>query len=287
MKKSAETMALTSKSDFVMRPVLLCILSLSGIATHAQVFMRTFENAASLSLGGAVSAYPGLSAGLSNEALAGFGEKAGVYLGSAIPYGISGWQTAQIQGFAKINDVSGAGLDVTYSGTEAYREQKWSLIYGRRLSDKFFFGGSADLLRVSAQEYGSATGVNVSIGMLANPLPGLWIGVRLRNPVRQSIGPDAPSTILRIGAAWKASNIFLLLAESEKMLERPVQIKAGMEYRPLESLYVRAGVRTGGTARAGFGIGIRFGKGLGLDAGSEWHPSLGITPALMFVWRKP
>ena len=71
------------------------------------------------------------------------------------------------------------------------------------------------------------------------------------------------------------------------MLERPVQIKAGMEYRPLESLYVRAGVRTGGTARAGFGIGIRFGKGLGLDAGSEWHPSLGITPALMFVWRKP
>jgi hypothetical protein len=252
----------------------------------AQVFMRVFDNAAALSLGGATVASPGLSAGLANEALPGFGEKRGVYLGSAIPYSISGWQTAQFQGFTKLGMYDGLGLDIAHSGVEAYQEQQFRLLYGRRLGQRFYLGGSAAFMRVSAQEYGSANGVTFGIGLLANVLPGFWLGARVQNPFQQKVGDYTAASSIRIGAAWQASAIFTLLSEVEKSLDRSAQIKAGIEYRPVEVLVVRTGVRTGGAARIGFGLGVRLKNGLALDVGSEWHPSLGITPAAMLVWRK-
>ncbi len=265
---------------------IFCFVFLQ-LPAWTQVFMRPFDNAAALSLGGAVVAYPGQGSGITNEAQAGFGEKTAFFLSSAIPYGISEWQTAQIQGTIKIDRNSGAGLDLAYSGIEAYREQRFSLFYGRRLGDKFYLGGSADLLHVTAREYGSANSMHFGIGVLSNPIPQLWLGARIRNPVSQKTGSEKPSSILVIGAAWKASPLLILLAETEKILERPVQIKAGVEYHPAEVLLIRAGMRTGGVARVGFGAGIRLKNGLGFDVGSEWHPSLGITPAAMIIWRKP
>lgn len=262
------------------------LFSLLPFPLSAQVFMRPFDNAASLSLGGAVVAYPGLGAGLTNEALPGLGEKAGIYLGSAIPYGIGGWQTAQFQGFAKLGTNDGLGLDVAHSGVEAYQEQRFRLMYGRRLGANFYLGGSADLMRVSAREYGSANGITFGIGMLARALPNLWFGARIQNPFQQKVGDYETASSLRIGASWKTSDILVLLAETEKTLDRPVQAKAGIEYRPVNVLVVRIGVRAGGTARVGFGAGVRLKNGLALDVGSEWHPSLGITPAAMVVWRK-
>lgn len=264
---------------------VICFL-LFASAVQAQVFMRAFDNAASLALGGATVAYPGLAAGLNNEALPAFGDQFGVYLGSAIPYGITDWQTAQFQGFAKPGKNDGFGLDIAQSGIEAYREQRFRLLYGRRLSGRFFLGGSAAFMRVSAQEYGSANGVTFGLGLMANVLPGLWLGARVHNPFQQKVGDYAAAASMRIGAAWQSSRILTLLAEVEKSLDRVAQIKAGVEYRPAEVLVVRAGVRTGNLARIGFGAGVRLKNGLALDAGSEWHPSLGMTPAAMVTWKK-
>lgn len=264
----------------------LCFL-LSTFSVDAQVFMKPFDNAAAISLGGAVIAYPGLAAGLSNEALSGFGGKAGVYLGSVIPHGISGWQVAQFQGHTRIDENSGVGLEAIHSGVELYREQRFRLMYARRLGNNFYLGGSGGLLRVSAQEYGSANGIAYGIGFLAGVSQNVWIGGNIQNPFPQKIGAEETSGVLRIGAAWKTSEILILMAETEKMLDRPAQIKAGMEYRPVNVLVIRAGLRTGSAARIGFGAGVRLKNGLALDAGSEWHPSLGITPAAMIVWQKP
>ena len=261
---------------FVFFPLLL----------SAQVFMRTFDNAAALSLGGATVAYAGLSNGLANEALSGFGGKSGVYLGSAIPYSISGWQTAQFQGFTKLGENDGIGLDINHSGIDVYREQQFRVLYGRRLSQRFYLGGSAAFMRVSAEEYGSANGMTFGVGMLANMLPDLWLGAQIYNPFQQKVGDYTAASSMRIGATWQVSGVLTLLSEVEKSLERIAQVKAGVEYHPIESLVVRTGVRAGGITRIGFGAGVQLKNGLALDVGSEWHPSLGITPAAMVVWRK-
>lgn len=106
------------------------------------------------------------------------------------------------------------------------------------------------------------------------------------NPFQQKIGTDNIPTVLRIGATWKPTDIFLIALETEKDLERPTQVKMGVEYHPSPLVVIRAGTRAGKVARMAFGIGFRLKNGISMDVGSEWHPTLGITPAAMVTWRK-
>lgn len=270
----------------MMRFLLLLFLLASSRASDAQVFMRSFDNAASMALGGAVVACPGVENGLGNEALPALGGKAGLYAGSALPYGISDWQVASFQGFARMGANDGVGIDFSHSGIEAYREQRLRLMYARRLGARFYLGGSAALMRVSALEYGSANGMTFGIGLLANVLPGFWLGARIHNPFQQKVGDYVAESSLRIGGAWRPSDLFILTTEFEKSLYRDNRIKAGVEYHPTEALLLRSGVRAGGgVASFGFGAGFRIKNGLAIDAGFEWHPSLGVTPAILFAWR--
>ncbi len=247
--------------------------------------MRPIDHAAALSLSGCAIAYPNPQIGLANDAIAGFGTKAGVFVGSAIPYSIGGWQTARVQGFIRTSANDGFGVDIAHSGIEAYTEQRFRFSYGRRLSTGLLLGGSADILRVSAQEYGSATGVTFNLSALANPLPDVWIGAQVQNPIQVEIAGAVVPTVLRIGAAWTASTTMTLLAETEKDLERPAQLKVGFDYRPVAGVVLRTGLRTE-PARLSFGGGLRIADGIEIDMGGEWHPTLGLTPAAMLIWRR-
>lgn len=247
--------------------------------------MRPFENAASLSLGSATVAYPDLSIGTTNEAQLGLPHQLGFLASSAIPYGISDWQSVQIQGFTNIGSNSGIGIDISHGGTEAYTEQRARLQYGRRLGQKFFLGASLDALRVAQQEYGSANTATFGIGVFAQALPKVWIGARVTNPLQQKLSDEILPTTLKIGASWQASKLFLLLFETEKIIDRAVQIKGGAEYRPVDLVVIRVGTRTN-PARISFGAGLRLKNGLKLDVSSEWHPILGVTPAAAISWSK-
>lgn len=270
-----------------MRFLYLIVISVSlPVFLGAQVFMRPFENAAAMGMGEATIALPGLSAGLANEAQLGLGERLGVWASSALPYGITGWQTAHFQAITGIGKYGGAGLGIDHSSTDAYAEQRFRLAYGRRLTDAFYLGGTADVLRASAKEYGSTTLATFGISVLARALPKVWLGAKIQNPFQQKIGEDLVPTVLRIGATWKPSNILLMSFETEKDLERKPMVKAGMEYRPTSVLVIRAGMRSNTVTRLGFGAGLRLKNNLAIDLATEWHPSLGLTPSAMISWRK-
>ena len=255
-------------------------------AVQAQVFMRPFENAAAMGMGGATIAIPGLSVGLSNEAQLGLGERLGIWAGSALPYGITDWQTGHFQALAGIGKYGGVGLGIEHSATDVYAEQRFRLAYGRRLTEAFYLGGSADVLRASAQEYGSNTMATFGFSLLAKALPTVWLGAKIQNPFQQKIGEDLIPTVLRIGASWKPSDLLIMTFETEKDIERNAMIKAGLEYRPTPALVIRAGIRSNQVARLGFGAGLRLKNNLAIDLASEWHPSLGLTPSAMISWQK-
>lgn len=255
-------------------------------AIQAQVFMRPFENAAAMGMGGATIAVPSLSAGLANEAQLGLGERLGFWAGSALPYGTTGWRTGNFQAVAGIGKYSGVGLGIEHSAVDIYAEHRFRLAYGRRLTEAFYVGGSADVLRASAQEYGSATMATFGLSMLARVLPDVWVGAKIQNPFQQKIGEDLVPALLRIGASWKPSELLLMNFETEKDLERRAMVKAGLEYRPTSVLVIRAGMRSNNLMRIGFGAGLRLKNNLSIDLASEWHPTLGLTPSAMISWRK-
>lgn len=268
------------------RIAFLALLLSASTALHAQVFMRPFENAAAMGMGGATIANPGLSTNLVNEAQLGLGERLGFWAGSALPYGVEGWNSAHFQGIVGVGKYGGAGLGIEHSGTDIYTEQRYRLAYGRRLAEAFYFGGSADVLRASAQEYGSTTMATFGLSVLARALPTLWFGAKIQNPFQQKIGDDIVPTVLRIGASWKPSELLIMSLETEKDLERKNMIKAGLEYRPTNALVIRAGMRNNNLARLAFGAGLKLKNNIAIDLASEWHPSLGLTPSAMVSWRK-
>jgi len=263
----------------------LCLLFIA-FSLQAQVFMRPVDNAAAMGMGGATVALPGFSTALANEAQLGLGEKLGFFASSAIPFAISGWNVASFQGVVGIDKTSGVGLGIWHSGIDGYQEQRLQLAYGRRLADKFYLGVSADVLHNDAQEYGANTAATFSLSILAHALPQVWLGAKIQNPLQQKIGVDVVPTVLRVGAIWKPTEKFFIAMETEKDLERPTQVKAGVEYHPVPMLAVRAGTRAGKVGRMTFGLGLRLKNGISLDVGSEWHPTLGITPSAMIAWRK-
>ena len=136
-----------------------------------------------------------------------------------------------------------------------------------------------------SREYGAATGVSGGLSVLAEPLPSLWFAARLQQPFGVELGGYQLPARIQIGAAWKSSKTLLLLAAVDKDIDREAQVNAGLEYRPVSSVRIRAGMRSG-PARPTAGIGFRLKNGLGLDAAAEWHTTLGVTPALMVSWRK-
>lgn len=295
MKKLYRAMALTSEPVQPVRWVvslygrLRCLLGVILLVVPGflvgQVYMRPVENASGLALGGAVVAFPDGAAGLNNDAVLGLENKSGIFLSSAIPFGIGAWQTMQFQGFVKTGAADGLGLDVLHSGIDAYREQRFRVLYGRRLGQAICLGGSADVLRVSAPEYGSATTVSFGLSVLAEPLPNIWLGARVQNPLQAELSGTVLPTFLRLGAAWEAASTLVLLAEVEKDIDRPAQLKTGVAYRPVSRVALRLGFRTE-PSRISAGAGLQLVQGLELNAASEWHPTLGLTPSVMLVWRR-
>lgn len=250
-----------------------------------QVFMRPFDPAPTMAMGGAAIAYPGMDAGWQNEAAPAWRKGRGVWLGSALPYALEGWNTASLQAYSAIDANSAVALDLAHNGTEFYAEQRLRLAYSRRLGLRFTLGGSLDAMRVDAPEYGSATAATFGLGVLAEPVPRLWLGARIQNPLQAKIGDHVLPTVVRIGAAWRSSASLLWLLDAEKDLERRTQLRVGFEYKPLPALALRAGVRSA-PGRASLGAGFTLKNGLALHAAAEWHPALGVTPAAAISWEK-
>lgn len=247
--------------------------------------MRPFDHAVAMALGGAVLAYPDAGAGVCNEAVAGFAPHALVCASSALPYGQTDWQTAQTCGLFQINKNSGAGFELVHSGIDVYNEQRFRGLYGRKLAPNWSLGASLDVLHLSAPEYGSSTGFTMGIGFLAKVLPTVWLASRIQNPFQQRMSVAPLPTVFSLGGAWKPGGVFVLLAEVEKELERRGQVKCGLEYRPAEKMVFRVGVRSS-PARVALGAGLMLGNGISLDAATEWHQVLGLTPSVMVGWRK-
>jgi hypothetical protein len=261
------------------------LLLLIALPLRAQVFMTPFENAANLAMGSATVGLQQPINGVTNPAQLAYAPKIGILAYSAVPYSISGWQSHGFQVTKSVQQRSGFSLDILHSGIEGYAEQRAQLSYGRKLSEKFALGGGIQGMRVSADEYGSRSALTFLVGITARVLPRFTIGATIQNPAPQRVAGETIANILKIGGVWQPSDLFLISTEIAKDLERPAQIKAGVEYRPISLVRLRLGVRSY-PARTSFGAGFALKNGLHLDFGSEWHPVLGFTPAAMVSWTR-
>lgn len=176
------------------------------------------------------------------------------------------------------------GLEVQRFGGSLYNETRAGLGYGYRFGF-ISLGARVDMLQVSIEGLGSRRVALGSLGGQMELLPNkLAVGVSLYNLNQARLASyqdERVPTVLKAGLAYRPSTQVLLLAETEKDVERDANFKAGLEYRPVPILATRVGLASL-TEQASAGLGLRA-KSLELDYAAAYQQALGFSHHLSVV----
>ena len=176
------------------------------------------------------------------------------------------------------------GLCANYYGYKSYNETKIGLAYARQFGQKVSFGIQFDYLRTTILENGSRNFFTFEAGIQYRPWKVLTIAAHVYNPIPYTVekvyGERLP-TILKFGLGYEPSKKVLLAVEYEQDIHYKPQFKAGVEYRPIKYLDIRAGVQTTPFS-ASLGVGVNV-KGVNIDVSSSYHSVLGFTPQAALV----
>jgi hypothetical protein len=177
-------------------------------------------------------------------------------------------------------------LSGTYFGYSLYNEKKIGLGVGKSFG-KIKAGIQIDYLStVIAEDYGNRTSFTGEAGIIAEPIQNLLLGFHIYNPTQAKIADYADEripVIMRLGALYKFSEKVLVSVEDEKEVDAENIVKAGIDYRIAEVLYLRAGFATN-PALSSFGFGLKFGQFV-LDAAASFHQVLGFTPHISLQYE--
>lgn len=253
----------------------------------AQVFTPIHEGPASLGLGGATVALNGLHSPLANPAGLAFLKKTTAATASiSTPFFQTEWKKMNVAAMLPAGSTGHFGLVFGRNGIPEFHENVVRLAYGRKLSNRIGFGATMDMLSLVVPEYGKTGGLTIGLGILARLSEAVQLGGFVHNPliINLKSGERLPSG-LRVGAVWQPGPAIKLLAEIEKNLLAQAVVKTGIEYGPNEKTRFRIGCRTGPIRLAG-GAGLVLKRGISTDFSMEWHPVLGLTPAVSVAWRK-
>lgn len=199
-----------------------------------------------------------------------------------------------VKGFAFALPVKNSGVFAVHGtqfGYSKYNEKKAGLAYARKLGNKFSMGLQLDYLSTTiAGDYGTRGTMVVEGGILAEPLENLRLGVHVFNPTRARLAEYADERIpvlFRVGAGYRFSAKVLFTSEVEKDIDYSAAFRAGLEYHPVEQIYLRGGIATN-PVQSSFGFGLKM-KNFRLDAATSFHQVLGFSPqfGIAYDFHKP
>jgi hypothetical protein len=180
------------------------------------------------------------------------------------------------------------GFKAGYYGFADYNESQIGLAYARKLGEKVDVGVQFNYNGVNISGYGNASAINFEIGAILHLTEKLNAGVHAYNPVGGKLGKSREeklASVYTFGLGYEASDNFFFSAEVEKEENQSMNVNAGMQYKFLPQLMARAGIATA-TSNAYFGFGL-FIKSIRIDVTVAYHPQLGITPGLLFLFNLP
>jgi long-subunit fatty acid transport protein len=182
------------------------------------------------------------------------------------------------------------GLIYTGFGYSAFRQSKFGLGYGMKLSENFSAGVGLNYLSYTIGDiYGKASAFAVEFGLQGKLSKQVTVAAHVYNPNRAKItdynNEKIPSQ-LKFGIQYTFSKQLLVLVEAEKATYTNINFKSGIEYVPAKEIYLRAGMNSYPT-QAAFGVGVKL-QGLKFDLSSSYHSILGFSPqvGLSYVFGK-
>ncbi|MBL7963997.1 MAG: hypothetical protein JNM31_09135 [Flavobacteriales bacterium] len=195
--------------------------------------------------------------------------------------------TLQALAFATPLGKGTIGASASIFGSDLYREESYGIAYAMRLGDGLRASVQMNYVGVRLGEgYGNAGAPVAELGVQARLTDPLWIGVHLYNPTQSQLGGpynEKIPTVFNAGIGYTFSEKLLTTLAVEKDIDRRESVRAGIEYHPVNALFIRTGVSSGPT-QAHFGMGLRFGQ-VDLDLAVSVRSQLGATPQFNLNYR--
>lgn len=174
------------------------------------------------------------------------------------------------------------GIAAHSYGYSGYSNNRIGLSASRKLSDIICLGVQLNVVQFKMGDvYGQRSALVGEVGMLIKPNDRWRFGAHVYNPNRSKLADfdneRIPST-LRIGTQYLFSKKVSAVAELDKSILLPINLKTGIEYSPTEPLFLRAGFATAQSAFS-FGFGL-VKKSLKVDVSATWNQRLGYSSAV-------
>ncbi len=171
-------------------------------------------------------------------------------------------------------------LGIDRFGYDQFSSNKFGFGYSRKFGKIFSLGTQINLHWLHIGDiYGDKVTASGSISFLVKPMKNWIIAANIYNITATPVSFDARdriNTIFRLGTSYTIADKLLISIEGEASLQYDPTFKAGIEYKPIELLAIRAGINTYPMSPT-FGFGINYKKVL-FDFAGKWHPVLGFSP---------
>jgi hypothetical protein len=171
-------------------------------------------------------------------------------------------------------------------GNNLFRRANAGIAYGMRISEKFGVGIRLGYQSIRiAEGYGSDGGIVVEGGFAYQMNKNLSLGVQLQNVNRDQISTQPEQrmpSVIKGGVQYSFSEKVQLASEVWKAEDQDLSVRVGLEYRPLDNLYLAMGVRTG-SSQLSFGFAYLV-RNFRFEVSSSYHQVLGFTPQLGLIY---
>lgn len=178
------------------------------------------------------------------------------------------------------------GVQADYFGYSNYNESQLGLGYGRSLGSKVDVGVKFNYYNLRMATYGSASTFNFEAGVVMHLSDKLHAGFSVFNPVGGELNKETNEKIAAVyrgGFGYEASDLFFITAEIIKEENKNVGVNAAFQYAFIKQMFLRAGMNTL-NSQPFVGVGLKLGE-LRLDFATNYHPQLGISPAVMLLFN--
>lgn len=154
-------------------------------------------------------------------------------------------------------------VNKTNAGTFSANDMLVRTGYGRAVGDRLALGATIGYYRLEIAEV-TASGVTADVGALyRSPWPGLDIGAAVRNigsRARFTRDDEELPLAIALGAAYRPTARLLVALDYESTRNQDGVVRAGLEYRVIPALAIRAGYNGSNETDNGltFGAGFAF-----------------------------
>lgn len=178
-------------------------------------------------------------------------------------------------------------LQTDYFGYSDYNESQVGIAYGLPLNEHIGVAAKFNYCHLRIPSYLSASAVNFKIGTVVHINDQLHTGISVYNPLNSNLGKntgDKIASVYKAGIGYEISSSFFTQLEVISETGTPANIHIAIQYKPIEQLWLKAGVFTG-TSSGFCGIGFLY-RQLRIDFSTAFHQQLGMSPGLRLLYQR-